>query len=354
MKHLISFVLAIFMLLSMLPAGFADLEGEPQACVDLYLESNPSTGYLWAAESSDESVAYVQSSEAAAEDSDSGLVGQPFVAPFRICGSGEGTAEITFSYARPWEDAAPAMQFTVSVSVDAQLNVTASNEIVLPCSKESGWSFGTETAILEIEDNGYTEDVGQSFTLKPLADGFDTVTFTQYGLDGLLPGAFLYTIQTKADQVCIYSIDFVREVPVPDVPFAPEFLFDTTDLDGNSVTEQIFAGHSLTILNFWEPWCGPCVREMPFLQQVSQEYADKGVQIIGIYSTPDSEDDVAAVLEETGVTYPILHYVPEFDFLQTGYVPTTVFVNGSGIIVKQPFSTALNYASWVALIEELL
>lgn len=134
----------------------------------------------------------------------------------------------------------------------------------------------------------------------------------------------------------------------------PAFTFETTDLEGNSWTEACFADRKLTILNFWEPWCGPCVGEMPDLEKISQEYQEQGLLILGIYSTPDADAEVAQVLEDTGVTYPILHYVSNFDFLQTGYVPTTIFVNQDGKILFQPFSGSLGYEDWVQIVEALV
>lgn len=152
----------------------------------------------------------------------------------------------------------------------------------------------------------------------------------------------------------IHSISLRWEDQSSGVPFAPAVSFTTTDFEGNTVTEQVFAGHSLTILNFWEPWCGPCVGEMPDLQKLSQEYADRGVQVIGVFATPDADEDVQAVLERTGVAYPILRYVQAFGPMQTGYVPTTVILDGTGAVVKGPFAGALDYADWCALVEELL
>lgn len=130
--------------------------------------------------------------------------------------------------------------------------------------------------------------------------------------------------------------------------------FTTTDREGNEWTESCFAAGKLTILNFWEPWCGPCVGEMPDLQKLGQAYADRGLQILGIYQTEGVEEDVTQVLKDTGVTYPILHYTSDFDFLQTGYVPTTVFVNQEGKIVVEAFSGAMDYDSWVKMVEENL
>ncbi len=130
--------------------------------------------------------------------------------------------------------------------------------------------------------------------------------------------------------------------------------FETTDRDGHTVTQEVLGENVLTMLNFWEPWCGPCVREMPDLQKLSQDYADRGFAILGIYSTPGMESDVDEVLSHAGVTYPILHYVDSFDSFQTGYVPTTVFLDSHGNRVGEIQIGGRSYSDWAALVEELL
>ena len=80
-----------------------------------------------------------------------------------------------------------------------------------------------------------------------------------------------------------------EEIPVAD---APGLQFETTDREGNPYDQSIFSGAKLTLVNFWEPWCGPCVQEMPELQKLYEDYAGKGLQIIGVYSTSGMEEDV--------------------------------------------------------------
>ncbi len=130
--------------------------------------------------------------------------------------------------------------------------------------------------------------------------------------------------------------------------------FSTTDRNGTDYDESLFSGHTLTVLNFWEPWCGPCVGEMPALQKLSEQYADKGLQVVGVYSTPGMEENVDAVLEQTGVSFLILHYSDAFDSFQTGYVPTTVLVDGDGLPVGEPLIGSRSYEQWEALILEHL
>jgi len=41
-------------------------------------------------------------------------------------------------------------------------------------------------------------------------------------------------------------------------------------------------GHAdtLLIVNFWATWCKPCVEELPYFEQIQQEYAHKKVKVI--------------------------------------------------------------------------
>lgn len=135
---------------------------------------------------------------------------------------------------------------------------------------------------------------------------------------------------------------------------APEqtgFVFSTTDRDGNAWDQTVFADNRVVMVNFFEPWCGPCVSEMPELERLYQDYKDKGVLLIGVYATEEGVEDVLA---QTGVTYPILHYTEAFDVFQTGYVPTTVFFNSTGEIVGDTEIGAHSYDEWAAILDGLL
>ena len=158
--------------------------------------------------------------------------------------------------------------------------------------------------------------------------------------------------------------------------YEPDFRFSTTDRDGGTYDESIFAGQTLTMINFWEPWCGPCVGEMPDLEKLYQTYRDRGFLILGVYATPGMEDDVDAVLEQTGASYPILHYTEAFDAFETGFVPTTLFVDGEGHVLRHTaeqeilkmltdyniegaeakaeslYIGSMDYAGWEAIVQE--
>ncbi len=149
----------------------------------------------------------------------------------------------------------------------------------------------------------------------------------------------------------------VEESTVPEAEpedAGPALVFSTTDRDGKTWDESSLSDYSLIMINFWEPWCPPCVREMPDLEKLYQAYAEQGFLILGVYSTPDAEGNVENVLAESGVSYPILHYCSAFDAFQTGYVPTTVFVTGEGQVVGEVTVGSNSYEGWAALVEVLV
>ena len=141
--------------------------------------------------------------------------------------------------------------------------------------------------------------------------------------------------------------------------FSPDFTFSTTDRDGNTYDERIFSSGMLTMVNFWEPWCGPCVNEMPDIEKLYENYKDMGLQVVGVYSETSMEADVTQILKDSKIQYLILNYTSEFDQFQTGYVPTTIFVNQNGQVVTLPDGEqsvigSQSYDEWATTVEYLL
>jgi len=58
------------------------------------------------------------------------------------------------------------------------------------------------------------------------------------------------------------------------------------------------------VLNFWATWCPPCKEEMSEFSRISREFAENGVQFVGI--SIDSADNVAKFRKEEEIAYPLL------------------------------------------------
>lgn len=86
------------------------------------------------------------------------------------------------------------------------------------------------------------------------------------------------------------------------------------------------------LVNFWATWCGPCVREMPMLRDVSRELSDD-LTFIGV-NVQDSPTQAEEFLDDLGVRYRQAADPEGEYFRAVGGVgmPTTLFVDADGIV----------------------
>lgn len=135
--------------------------------------------------------------------------------------------------------------------------------------------------------------------------------------------------------------------------------FTTMTLEGEETDQEIFAQAELTMVNIWATFCGPCIREMPDLGILSQEYKEQDVQIIGMIAdvAEAKEETALAIVEYTQADYP--HLILSEDLLQSylgqvQVVPTTVFVDKEGKQVGEVYAGAKSKEEWAEILEELL
>lgn len=142
--------------------------------------------------------------------------------------------------------------------------------------------------------------------------------------------------------------------------------FTTQDINGNAYTQEMFADYDLTLVNIFATWCSPCVAEMPELEELHQELKDRGVNVVGFVLDavddtgeviPESLGQAQKLVEETGVTYPVL--LPDPGFLNGRLqgimaVPETFFVDKNGNEVGGVYRGSGSFEDWLAVVEEEL
>lgn len=117
--------------------------------------------------------------------------------------------------------------------------------------------------------------------------------------------------------------------------------FTLVDQYGNTHSLSGYKG-KVVFLNFWATWCPPCREEMPYIQELYEEYSeqeDPDVVILAVaFPNLGSETDVEGIksfLDENGYTYPVL--MDEDASLMLPYYvtayPTTYMIDPDGNVL---------------------
>jgi peroxiredoxin len=116
---------------------------------------------------------------------------------------------------------------------------------------------------------------------------------------------------------------------------APEYAAPT--LDGEMLALGDLRGQ-VVMLNIWATWCPPCRDEMPGLEALQQQYADQGLQVVGVsIDGRNAAGEVRHFLESNGITFTILHDADErvTRTFRTMGVPETYLIDREGRVVKR-------------------
>ena len=138
-----------------------------------------------------------------------------------------------------------------------------------------------------------------------------------------------------------------EQTQTPDTPDPKkERLTDFPDLhsfaaqtaDGASFGPTDLAQADLTVINMWATFCGPCIAEMPELAALEKALPENVRFITFCLDAETEQNAMESILNDagfTGVTLVSGSGDLEKLMMQTMYVPTTVFVDDQGNMVRQ-------------------
>lgn len=92
-------------------------------------------------------------------------------------------------------------------------------------------------------------------------------------------------------------------VPIVQAPYETLPAFSFVDLSGDHRTRAEWHDKIL-VLNFWASWCPPCREEMPLFVELQKEFAEAGVQFVGI--AIDDREPVQEFVDTYGINFPTL------------------------------------------------
>lgn len=199
----------------------------------------------------------------------------------------------------------------------------------LSCAKDCSEN-GLPQALAVENEKGFTLYVLEPGDFKPKGKDFLDIVPKTVEVEG--------TLRTEKDKQ-ILKVNALRVLDTPvakPTPVSDDAVLALKDLTG---ADQTLAGYRgrVVVLNFWATWCEPCMKEMPDLAAIQNDYAALGVQVIG--AAGDTAADSAKVMKfirEHKVNFPVWVGATTDDMQRFGLgtvLPATVVIDKNGKIV---------------------
>lgn len=143
-----------------------------------------------------------------------------------------------------------------------------------------------------------------------------------------------------------------RPSPLEPGDVAPPFTLP--NLTGHQVTFDALRG-KVSFVMFWASWCEPCMKEMPEVQAIFEQYKNEGLQVIAV-NFRESQRTAQEVADRFGLTFPVLldlEATAAADYRVLG-LPLSFIVDHEGIVRERIFGRALTKKELEARVQHYL
>ncbi|MFM1881242.1 MAG: hypothetical protein RLZZ344_1476 [Pseudomonadota bacterium] len=119
--------------------------------------------------------------------------------------------------------------------------------------------------------------------------------------------------------------------------FSPAPVVEGTDLTGAPVATAGLQGKPY-LINFWATSCVTCVKEMPDIVALHEEFSGQGFRTIAVAMSYDRPDYLQKFVEDRALPFTVLHdqsgaWAQAFG--DVSVTPTTFVVDAQGQIIKR-------------------
>jgi thiol-disulfide isomerase/thioredoxin len=154
----------------------------------------------------------------------------------------------------------------------------------------------------------------------------------------LLLSLFALSASYANSNVQIFGSDEVENVGV-------EVVYEVDSLEVKVVSFDKFKpllhqdSDTVYVINFWATWCGPCIKEIPYFEQLGNKYNDSNLKIIMVsLDMPNQiESKLIPFIEKNSIKNDVIllddpdfnKWIPIVDKEWTGAIPATLIYSNS-------------------------
>lgn len=102
-----------------------------------------------------------------------------------------------------------------------------------------------------------------------------------------------------------------------------------------TLSSMIVPGH-YTLIDFWASWCPYCIKDLPELFALYNDFNEKGLDIIGV-AVRDKPEDTRAMVEKKEIPWKVLYNTQKIPYDIYGFsgIPHMMLLDPNGVIVSR-------------------
>lgn len=172
----------------------------------------------------------------------------------------------------------------------------------------------------------------------------------------------ILTIGFVVLSLAVYNNDVKKKMKNRTKP--ERIIIDSKTIDGKEVTNELFRDKKMTMINIWGTYCPSCIKELPYLQEIYDEFKEDNLGMVGvIIDVPIEKTEgkefykAKKILDEHNIQYPNVQLDQKFKECTTGkifFVPTTIFVDHEGKVIGDLIESAYSKNEYVQIINQML